>query len=290
MDIAKLARATIASELGVSGRSALRQFSHPNQRNLTFKLHLEGVEAIAKFYTTLLPKDVRTIEQVQGQYARAGGRTPKMLYLSEQAPFVVHEKVAGIHRPPGSRSELRLLAGEFIRQRQALDSLIVSWGPERPIKMPVRAQIAMGKSSDPALIRAAHVRWEELTLLARMTEGSPTHADWRLDNILWPEHGSPNVLDWESVLVMPWPEAAGYASASFDHSWRASLYSPFLPQIATAFARELREVWNSDLDEPGRLTHLDIAMQFQAIIRLAEDRERDLDQSPLSEVVEMSVS
>jgi hypothetical protein len=84
--------------------------------------------------------------------------------------------------------------------------------------------------------------------------------------------------------VLPAAEAAGYAAASFTHSWRDNLYKAFEVETTSIFLRALRRR-APRLDAGTSGVQLRVATAFTAAVRLGEDQARGVAESTMAEIL-----
>jgi hypothetical protein len=257
------------------GPCSVEPFSHPWQRNRTFLVRCGRLQAIAKLYADLGLVDLQDIGRAEVFVSNAGVGVAPLLFQSATIPLVIHERLPGVHRQPVTNRDVEHAADWFQVQLAALRSLGPARLVQRPSRPPERARRAGARAQDPAVRDLIRTTWQRLSELADRTVPTVSHTDWRTDNLLYRHDRLSAVLDWESIVELPAGEAAGYAAASFTHSWRPNLYRPFEIETTSAFMRALRKRMPL-LDEDLSGRQFRVATAFTAAVRLGEDQVRGM--------------
>ncbi|MGH8901887.1 MAG: phosphotransferase [Egibacteraceae bacterium] len=253
--------------------AAVTPLSHPRQRNLTFILELPGLRAVAKCYRGIDVADMDAIAMGEILVGAAGVPVPRVIYRSENLPLTVYKQVMGCHSTDYTYDRAVAGANHFVRSVVALDGFVPTWAPPRPLTLPERARLAVAATKDAALRDTIESAWVKLSRLAMIGKLYACHTDWRADNMLFRGGQLAAALDWESLVLLPFAEAAGYAAGSLTHSWRAELVRPIALEPAETFMTVAqRQAGDHCILCPD--SHMRLACLLTCAIRLVEDRLR----------------
>jgi aminoglycoside/choline kinase family phosphotransferase len=262
---------TSGDAVELPGCQVLARIAHPLQRNRTWLVRYQGVDAVAKRYRLLSTGSVAELCAIESRLRSTGMAVPELLHRSANAPVTVHARVLGRHVSNLAAAMIADCARMFAAQLLALRDVRASWAPARPISLPWRARVALQAATDAGTVELIVASWQSLSAMSRSGAPATSHADWRADNILFEGERVVAVLDWEDLIVLPAAEAIGYAAASLTHSWRTEIYAPVTVEPIELFLSFARE--NGMLRaEAG--THARTAALHTAAVRLAEDQKR----------------
>ena len=252
------------------GVDTLHALSHPEQFNATWTARLNGGLAVLKHYRHSTPTQITDILEAEQLASRAGIPAPRVLHRFTDQTFVLYEHIGGEHIVPTTGDLINECADIFSTQLRALHQFNPTWGPPRPATLPRQALRALAHTSAEPWRNLVTDDWAELCRLAAVSPTQASHVDWRCDNILFSAGRVTGVLDWESVISLPAPEAAGYAAASLTHSWRPELHQPVDLALVAHFLRclQTKTAW---ADDTPQARHARLAARYKCAVRLAED-------------------